>query len=104
MGRLTGLPVPSFPDEENTLLELQQRIAKTIAFIETFTPESLEGSEEREVKLPFLDEPLSGYAFAAHFAIPNFYFHVTTVHDILRNCGLPVGKKDFLGLAEPAKG
>jgi hypothetical protein len=104
MARLTGLPVPSFPDEEKTLSDLRTRLAKTVELLETFTPESLAGSEEREVKLPFLDVPLSGYVYAAHFMIPNFFFHVTTVHDILRNRGLPVGKRNFLGKVESING
>ena len=102
--RLTGLPVPSFADEETTLSDLRQRLTKTLDLLETFLPESFEGSETREIKLPFLDTPLTGYVYAAHFMLPNFYFHVTTVHDILRNRGLPVGKRDFLGRIDQVDG
>lgn len=36
-------------------------------------------------------------AYVAIFAVPNFYFHVTTAYDILRSCGVPLDKMDFLG-------
>jgi hypothetical protein len=29
--------------------------------------------------------------------LPNFYFHVTTAYNILRHCGVELGKRDFLG-------
>ncbi len=29
--------------------------------------------------------------------MPNFYFHVTTVYDILRHNGVEIGKQNFLG-------
>jgi hypothetical protein len=30
--------------------------------------------------------------------LPNFYFHVTTAYDILRRCGVDIGKRDFIGM------
>jgi len=43
----------------------------------------------------------SGYRFTgdeylAGFALPNFYFHVTSAYAILRNQGVSLGKPDFL--------
>ena len=38
-----------------------------------------------------------GQDYALNFALPNFYFHVTTAYAILRHNGLDIGKKDFLG-------
>ena len=35
--------------------------------------------------------------YLAHFALPNFYFHLTTAYDILRGAGVEIGKRDFLG-------
>jgi hypothetical protein len=32
-----------------------------------------------------------------YFILPNVYFHVTTSYDILRHCGVELGKIDFLG-------
>jgi uncharacterized protein len=40
---------------------------------------------------------LEGRHYLAHFALPNFFFHLTTAYDILRHCGVVLGKGDFLG-------
>ena len=40
---------------------------------------------------------LKGQQFLSHFSLPNFYFHATTAHDILRHNGVEIGKRDFLG-------
>ncbi len=47
--RLAGIEVPSFADTETTFAELQDRIARTIVFLEQITPAQLEGSEQRVI-------------------------------------------------------
>ena len=39
----------------------------------------------------------TGPSYLLNFVLPNFYFHVTTAYEILRHCGVEVGKKDFPG-------
>jgi hypothetical protein len=99
IGRLTGVPAPSFPDEEKNFAELRERIAKTIAYLETVKPSDLEKSEDREVTISFgkLKFTFTGDDYLLKFALPNFFFHVTTTYDILRNRGVAVGKVDYLG-------
>ncbi|WP_438752640.1 DUF1993 domain-containing protein [Pararhizobium sp. O133] len=99
IARLSDVAAPSFPDDEKTFAELRERIAKTIAFLETVKPSDLEGSDEREVNINFgkVKFSFTGEDYMLKFAIPNFFFHVTTTHDILRNQGVAVGKADFLG-------
>ncbi|WP_077960176.1 DUF1993 domain-containing protein [Ensifer adhaerens] len=100
VGRLTSLEVPRFPDEEKTIDELRQRIAKTLAFLETVGPDDLDDSDSREVVLnfPTLKVTLTGEEYLQKFVLPNFYFHLTTVYDILRHKGVPIGKADYLSL------
>ncbi|WP_104667567.1 DUF1993 domain-containing protein [Ensifer adhaerens] len=100
VGRLTSLEVPRFPDEEKTIDELRQRIAKTIAFLATVGPDDLEDSDSREVVLnfPTLKVTLTGEEYLQKFVLPNFYFHLTTAYDILRHKGVPIGKADYLSL------
>ncbi|MGE6783930.1 DUF1993 domain-containing protein [Ensifer adhaerens] len=100
VGRLTPLEVPRFPDEEKTIDELRQRIAKTIAFLATVGPDDLEDSDSREVVLnfPTLKVTLTGEEYLQKFVLPNFYFHLTTAYDILRHKGVPIGKADYLSL------
>ncbi|WP_429816208.1 DUF1993 domain-containing protein [Ensifer sp. B1-9] len=100
VGRLTSIEVPRFPDEEKTLDELRQRIANTVAFLETVRPVDLEDSASRQVVLnfPTLKVTLTGEEYLLRFVLPNFYFHLTTAYDILRHNGVPIGKGDFLSL------
>jgi len=96
--RLTDLQAPSFADTEATLEELKKRIADTVGFLKTVTPEHLRAAQERKVELKFLNNAvMSGDVFVLQFLLPNFFFHVTTAHDILRHNGVKVGKRDYLG-------
>lgn len=99
VGRLTGLEVPSFADTETTLPELKERIAKTVAFLQSVPKEKFSGSENRPVELKFgaNAKTLRGESYALVFLLPNFLFHVTTAHAILRHNGVKVGKLDYLG-------
>jgi uncharacterized protein len=96
--RLAGLPVPSFADTETTFPELKARLAKTLDFIATVRPEQIDGSEGRDISLKAGPRELSfkGQDYLVFFALPNFYFHVTTAYAILRHNGVPIGKLDFL--------
>ncbi|EJL87538.1 hypothetical protein PMI16_02882 [Herbaspirillum sp. CF444] len=97
--RLTAIQPPSFADEETTFPQLQERIAKTIAFLETLKPEQFDGSQEREIviKLRGQETTFTGQTYLFTFVLPNFLFHVTTAYDILRHKGVKIGKMDYLG-------
>ncbi|WP_454721208.1 MULTISPECIES: DUF1993 domain-containing protein [Cupriavidus] len=99
--RLAGIEMPSFADNETTFPELQDRIARTVAFLKTIQPAQLEGSDTRTVELKLRPEPVTfdGKSYLLGFALPNFFFHVTTAYDILRHKGVPIGKRDYLGLS-----
>ncbi|MCC2692879.1 DUF1993 domain-containing protein [Nodularia sp. LEGE 04288] len=97
--RLAGVEAPSFEDNETTFPQLIERIQKTIAQLNTFQPEQIDGSEEKTITLQVRDNTLSfpGISFLLYFVLPNLYFHVTTAYDILRHCGVELGKQDILG-------
>ncbi len=99
VARLAGMDVPRHEDVEQTLAQLKQRIAKTIDFILSVKPESIDGSEEREVKLKLggKETRFSGMQYLLGHACPNFYFHVTTAYNILRANGVDLGKRDYIG-------
>ena len=100
--RLAGGAGPSFDDDEASFEELRQRCAKTVSYLETVRPEALEGSETRQVAFGggVLKATLPGDDYLLRFALPNFFFHVTTAYDILRHVGVPLGKLDYLGMHE----
>jgi len=96
---LAGVEIPKYEDNETTFAELQARIAKTIAFIETVKPAQMDGSESRELIITIrkVDLKFTGQDYLLKWVIPNVYFHVTTAYNILRHNGVDLGKSDFLG-------
>jgi hypothetical protein len=98
-GRLAGAELPRFEDNETTLAELRERLAKTVAYLRTLQQASFEGAETREIEVPGRDRTLHfvGDNYLLNFGLPNFYFHYTTAYDILRNRGLEIGKRDYVG-------
>jgi hypothetical protein len=97
--RLAEVPVPSYADTESSFDDLKARLAKTADFVGSLAPERFAGAENRSVvlKIAGTEVTFTGLEYAVHFALPNFYFHATTAYDILRLCGVDVGKRDFLG-------
>lgn len=97
--RLAGVDFPNNPDTETTFPELQERIGKTVRFIEGLSPRQIDGSEEKPITIQMRDGALSftGQDYLLNFVLPNLYFHVTAAYLILRHNGVELGKKDFLG-------
>jgi len=97
--RLAGAAVPSYADEEKSFAEIKQRLAKTVTFVQGFKAADIDGSEDRDITLTIGGQEMrfKGLPYLVHFSLPNFYFHATTAYDILRACGVPLGKRDFIG-------
>ncbi len=98
VSRLAGIEAPKFDDREQTFEELRTRVARTIDFIKGVPTGSLEGSEDRIIKVPLRDRTLElkGLDYLLRWVIPNALFHVTTTYAILRHNGVELGKTDFL--------
>jgi len=101
MARLAGQEVPKYDDSETTIDALKARIAKTLAFVQSFGAAQIDGSETREIALTVGGQPLTltGQNYLVNFALPNFYFHVTAAYAILRHNGVEIGKEDYMGRA-----
>ncbi len=97
--RLAGVEIPSFEDKETTFAELQERIAKTVAFLKTITAGQVDGAEEKDITLKVggNDMRFKGQPYLLQFVLPNLYFHSMATYAILRHNGVNVGKMDFLG-------
>lgn len=102
VARVADATPPSFDDNETTYDELRRRIEGTIAWIESVDRAALEAGSTREFsrKIRDTDYTFTGASYLLTFAIPNFFFHVTTAYDILRHKGVPIGKLDYLGIAK----
>jgi uncharacterized protein len=98
-GRLAGVELPKYDDTETSFTQLKARIAKTVDFLHSLKPSQIDGSESREITIPIGGQPhkFTGQNYLLRFALPNFYFHHTTAYAILRQCGVDIGKRDFLG-------
>ena len=99
VARLAGMEPPRHEDGEQTFADLQARIAKTLDFIATVPREAIDGSEERPIvlKVGGKERHYTGLRYLLDFALPNFYFHMTTAYAILRHNGIALGKGDYLG-------
>lgn len=98
--RLSGTANPSYADEEKSFADLQARIAKTIAFLESLDQKAFDGAATRMVKVRLsrdVEKDMAGAEYFNRYALPNFYFHMTTAYNILRHNGVELGKGDFLG-------
>jgi hypothetical protein len=98
-GRLSGNAMPQFDGKDDSFEALRQRIAFTLKFVESVPRAAFDGSESKEIVFPTGDTErrLSGQDYLFKFAMPNFYFHLTTAYDILRHKGVKLEKKDYLG-------
>lgn len=100
VARLAGTEAPAIEDNETSFDELTARLQQSIAYLETFSAEQIDNTEEKEVLLPIgKDQTMTfkGWTYLSFFVLPNVYFHVTTAYDILRHNGVEVGKRDYLG-------
>ncbi len=99
VARLAGVEAPAIEDKETTFAELCDRLRAAVTYMESFTSDQIDGSEEKVITLTVGKETLTfaGQAYLLFFILPNVYFHVTTAYDILRHCGVELGKRDFLG-------
>jgi hypothetical protein len=99
IARLSGVAAPVFEDTETTFAQLQDRIRATLAYLASVPADRVNGQEDTEVvlKTPGGDIPFKGLQYVTGFALANFYFHVATAYGLLRQAGVPLGKRDYLG-------
>jgi hypothetical protein len=99
VARLTGQDWPKTDDTEASFAELQATIALSIDFIKSVPREAFASAEDREVvlKFPGGEFEFNGATYLTGFALPNFYFHVTTAYGLLRAAGVQIGKRDYMG-------
>jgi hypothetical protein len=99
--RLSNQDIPKVEDNQQSFAELQTLIADALAFLDRITPEQVNGQEEREVVTrpgtPH-ERKFTCQSYLLTYALPHFFFHVTTAYDILRHNGVEIGKKDYMGV------
>jgi hypothetical protein len=100
VAKLLGEEEPSWPNTESSFQELKTRVNKTIALINSIDSNRFEGVESRDItlNLPTGDVTMKGLQFANKVGLPNVLFHSVTAYDILRHAGVPLAKREFLGI------
>jgi hypothetical protein len=96
---LAGRAVPPYGEFPATQAGLQARIARVRTLLADLRPGDFVAPEaplsdragEAGVTLP-------AQAFLSEYALPNFFFHLTSAYAILRSRGIALGKRDFDGL------
>ena len=99
---LAGAEMPDMPNTEANFAELKARVGKVVGYVKGFKPDQIDGTEDKEItlKLGNNERKFTGQALLLNFILPNFYFHCTTAYDLLRHCGIELGKRDFM--SQPA--
>ena len=98
--RLSGKELLKFANDETTIAQLKERIAKTVDFLKSINPGEIDGTEGKEISITFPSgqtRQFTGQSLLLGNSLPNFYFHATTAYDIIRQCGVEIGKRDFMG-------
>jgi hypothetical protein len=97
---LAGAEPLAFANTEASIADLKERLVRAIEFVRSFTPAQIDGSEDMPIKITFpsgATREFTGQSLLLNNSLPNFFFHCTTAYDILRHCGVELGKRDFLG-------
>lgn len=96
--RTAGKEAPSHADEETSVAELRKRIATVVEYLDGYQASHFEGAEDRRLSLPRWEgKSMSAREYFIEHAVPNFFFHATTAYALLRQSGVEIGKRDFLG-------
>jgi hypothetical protein len=98
MARLAGIEVPKWEDNEASMDDLRARIRRTIEYVDSFQAVQVDGSEQREIVITLRsgERRMDGEFYLKHWALPNFFFHATTLYALLRHAGVELGKADYL--------
>jgi hypothetical protein len=98
--RLAGVEPPRHEDNETTIDQLKDRLARTLIYLKSIDSKKIDGCADQDITFPLGPTNkghMKGADYLNHFVLPNFYFHITAAYAILRHCGVDVGKRDFLG-------
>ena len=99
IARLLGAPRVPAANDAKSFSDLQQRLDESIAYLRAIAPSDLEAGLDKEIVVEHRRGSVrsSGGQFLVAYAIPHFFYHVTSAYGILRNQGVELTMGDFLG-------
>ncbi len=87
--------------DDHSYTELHHSVRLALDTLNKYTPGEVNALTDNEVMivtLPDVHDPFTAANFILSFAYPNVHFHATTVYDILRRNGVPLEKRDIIGM------
>jgi uncharacterized protein len=98
--RLAGIEAVLPPRDETTLDQLKARAVKALDVVKSVAPAAVDAHADQDVAFPMGPRKVTmkGWDYMMYFALPNFWFHHTTAYNVLRHCGVEIGKMDYLGV------
>ena len=102
--RMTGTApddLPNLPMEGDTFDALIARVNECAEKVAAADDAAIDGNAGLKISMPVGPDQtmeLDGETYVLSFFLPNLFFHVTTAYNLLRMQGVPVGKRDYMGL------
>src|SRR4051794_19081268 len=99
-GRVAGVTPPALPGVDDTSFAAARgRVETALGFVQSLNRAQIDGTEDKTIVWTAggSERKLKGKDYVQQFALPNFFFFVTTAYNILRHRGVALGKRDFLG-------
>lgn len=96
---LTGKQPPEFTYDEKNIKELNRSLGRAVTFLKTIKPRDIKPDAKTVETFLLAKKKIPTETYVRMYALPNFFFHVTTAYDILRHLGVPLVKEDYLGSA-----
>ena len=78
---------------------LKRRLLETRGFLQNVQPDEVAGAQSHTFALtpPIVRGWFGGDDYIRHLVLPDFFFHISIAHGILRHLGTKIGKRDYLG-------
>jgi hypothetical protein len=99
--RLSGRGPQGFPAVGSTIDELRAALSETIDFVSAIPEADFQGADGRDCSIDIPNKmtiEMDGSRFLRSWSLPQFYFHVVTAYDIMRQSGIEIGKRDYVNL------
>ncbi|MEL7112927.1 MAG: DUF1993 domain-containing protein [Pseudomonadota bacterium] len=95
----TGQAGPPPDMDVTSYAQLETLLADTITGLKSIEPAELDSLLDKDLVFVIGDFklPFKGLGFITSFLMPNFFFHMTTAYNLLRQKGVPIGKREYLG-------
>jgi len=99
MAKLMQRSAPALHNTSMMYPALRERLLETRGFLQSVQPDEIAGARSHTYELtpPIVRGGFGGDDYIRHLVLPDFFFHISIAHAILRHLGAKIGKRDYLG-------